>query len=89
MNKKLLLVPVVVLFSACSTVVPLKAGFPDAPSQFFTSCPTLKQLEASPKLSDVSKTVAENYTTYYECSIKNDAWIEWYKNQRKIIESVK
>jgi hypothetical protein len=49
----------------------------------------LKKLDEQPKLSDISKTITENYTTYYECAVKNDAWIEWYEIQKQIFESVK
>ena len=52
-------------------------------------CPQLKSIDDSAKLSDIAKTIAENYTTYHECSIKNDAWLEWYDTQKKIYESVK
>lgn len=73
----------------CSTVVPVKSKFPDVPTQLMNKCPQLKKLDEQPKLSDVSKTITENYTTYYECAVKNDAWIEWYQVQKQIFESVK
>jgi hypothetical protein len=69
--------------------VPVKAKFPEAPSTFFESCVELKKLEKDAKLSDVAKTVTENYTLYHECSIKTQAWIDWYKSQKKIFEDVK
>jgi hypothetical protein len=49
----------------------------------------LEILKDDAKLSDVAKTVTVNYTTYYECAVKNDAWIEWYGVQKLIFESVK
>ena len=71
-------------------MVPVAAKFPDAPGlQASTACPELKQLEDTAKLSDVAKTVVINYTTYYECAVKTDAWIEWYEIQRRIFEGVK
>ena len=73
-----------------STVVPVAVKFPDAPGvQANTPCPDLKQLKDTAKLSDVGKTVAINYSTYYECVVKTDAWIEWYKIQKRIFENVK
>jgi len=36
----------------------------------------------------MTKTVVDNYTTYYECAVKNDAWIEWYQTQQIIFEKV-
>jgi len=41
------------------------------------------------KLSEISKTITQNYTTYYECAVRNDAWIEWYETQKKIYEKLK
>jgi hypothetical protein len=46
-------------------------------------------LKEGAKLSDVATTVTINYSTYYECAVKNDAWIEWYQIQKNIYESVK
>ena len=54
-----------------------------------TACVQLTKLADDVKLSDVSRTVAANYNTYYECAVKTDAWIEWYQVQQKIYESVK
>ena len=41
------------------------------------------------KLREVLKTVTVNYSTYHECKIRVDAWIEWYQTQRTIFEEVK
>jgi hypothetical protein len=49
----------------------------------------LEKLKDDSKLSDISKTVSNNYTTYYECAVKNDAWLEWYEIQKNIYESLK
>jgi len=73
----------------CSTTVPVTAKFPDVPERLLQKCPQLEKLENEAKLSDISKTVTNNYTTYYECAVKDDAWIEWYNIQKKIFESVK
>lgn len=77
------------LFAGCSTVVPVTSKFPDVPERLLVGCPQLQKLEDEAKLSQVSKTVTNNYTTYYDCAVKNDAWIEWYKIQKHIYESVK
>jgi len=71
------------------TSVPVKQKFPEVPNVMREKCPQLKSIDDSAKLSDIAKTITENYTTYHECSIKNDAWIEWYDTQKKIYESVK
>jgi len=52
-------------------------------------CPSLAKLSDDTKLSEIAKTVTSNYTSYHECSIKLDAWIEWYGIQKQIYESVK
>lgn len=78
-----------VLLSGCfSTPVPVKQNFPMAPETLLTPCPELKKLEKDAKLSDVAKTVVENYTLYHECSIKSQAWIGWYKAHKKIFEEI-
>ena len=77
-----LLIVFVLLMTGCSTTVPVPQGL-------LTPCPQLEKLDNGPKLSDVAKTVTTNYTTYYECAIKSDAWIEWYQVQKAIFESVK
>jgi hypothetical protein len=73
----------------CSTTVPVTAKFPEVPERLLEKCPQLKKLDEEAKLSDITKTVTVNYTTYYECAVKNDAWIEWYSIQKHIFESVK
>lgn len=77
-----------VLVSGCS--VPVKPSFPDIPKGLEESCPELQEAKKdSNKLSDLLKTVAINYGQYHECSIKVQAWSEWYKKQKKIFEDSK
>lgn len=74
--------------SGCTTAVPVSAKFPNAPSESaMQACPDLKKLGESSVLSNVAETVADNYSTYYECSIKNDTWIDWYNQQKRIFEN--
>jgi hypothetical protein len=77
-----------ILMSGCSTVVPVTVKFPDAPDRIKIKCPQLKTLNEEAKLSDIAKTVTENYTTYYECAVRNDSWIEWYETQKIIFEKL-
>ena len=78
---------VLAMCSGCSTPVPVTAKFPEAPGKLATQpCPDLQKLKDDAKLSDVSRTVTLNYSSYYECAVKTDAWIEWYQVQRKIFE---
>lgn len=87
--KHFILVAFTVIMTACSTTVPVKAKFPDVPERLLSKCPQLEKLKDDAKLSDISKTVTINYSTYYECAVKSDAWIEWYQIQKNIFESVK
>ena len=84
----LLVLLLLILVSGCSTVVPVTVKFPDAPDRIKVKCPQLKTLSEGAKLSDIAKTVTENYTTYYECAVKHDAWIEWYETQKIILEKL-
>ena len=90
--KLLLLVAFIILAflaTGCSTTVPVTAKFPDVPERLLVKCPQLEKLENEAKLSDIGKTVTNNYTTYYECAVKHDAFVEWYQVQKRIFESVK
>jgi len=78
---------IALLLSGCSTVVPVVAKFPDAPGKgAMTACPALQKLKDDAKLSDVANTVTVNYSTYYECAVRADAWQEWYAVQKIIFE---
>ena len=79
----------IAMLSGCSTTVPVTAKFPHVPERLLVKCPQLEKLGNDVKLSDISKTVNTNYTTYYECAVKHDAFIEWYNIQKNIFESVK
>ena len=77
------------LLVGCSTV-PVTMKFPEAPGNVaMTACPQLQTLQEDAKLSDISKTISVNYGTYYECAVKTDAWIEWYKIQKNIFDKAK
>jgi hypothetical protein len=75
--------------TGCSTTVPVVAKFPEVPKVLLTKCPNLQELSTDAKLSDVAKTITINYSSYYECAVKMDAWIEWYSVQKIIYEGIK
>ena len=80
----------VLLLTGCSTVIPVKAKFPEIPSELAVECPDLEKLPPdTKKLSEVISNVSENYSTYYECQARKEAWVEWYRNQKYIYENVK
>jgi hypothetical protein len=78
------------LITACSTAVPVTQKFPEAPDMLMEKCPELKTI-AGEKISivDFTRVVSENYMTYYQCAAKNDAWSEWYQQQKKIWDQVR
>jgi hypothetical protein len=80
--KNLLLIPVIVLLSGCLATAP---KFPDVPQELLTNCPELNEVANETKeLSKVLDVVVVNYSTYYECRVKVEAWSEWYKQQKKV-----
>lgn len=86
---KYALIIATIMLTGCSTVMPVAPKFPDAPEALRKQCPELKTLQDKTVLSEVAKTVTANYTLYHECSLKNDAWNEWYDKQKSIFEGVK
>jgi hypothetical protein len=85
-----IVVMLMLAITGCSTVVPVVAKFPDAPGRSaMVPCPQLEQIPGEARLSDITKSVVQNYTTYYACAVKSDAWIEWYSVQKKIFEGAK
>ena len=90
MIKTILSLTVALLLAGCATSVPVTAKFPEPPGKLSTTaCPNLQKLNDDAKLSDVAKTVTVNYTEYYICAVKVDAWIEWYNVQKTIFENIK
>lgn len=84
--KLFMLIPAVLL-TGC-LVTPVKRNFPEVPPEIMIACPDLKTVEPTEKLSEVLKVVVDNYGQYHECRAKVDAWVEWYKTQKHIFESV-
>ena len=84
----IIMVMIVILLAGCATAVPVTARFPAAPGETYQqACPDLQKLKDQPQLSEVSRTININYSTYYECAVKLDAWIQWYSAQKLIFES--
>jgi hypothetical protein len=84
---RLILIGLIVL-SGCTTV-PVTVKFPDVPKDMLETCPDLKAVPETTKLSEVLPTVVDNYGQYYTCKDTVDSWIDWYKNQKKIFDSIK
>jgi hypothetical protein len=85
--KKLL---ILLLLAGCSTTVPVARKFPEVPDVLMVPCPPLSQIkEGTTKLSEVVGVVTDNYFEYHKCSDKHDLWMEWFKAQKEIFDSVK
>ena len=85
---KHLIVIAVLLITGCSSV-PVTMKFPDVPKDMLVSCPDLKLVSETTKLSEVLPVIVDNYAQYYTCKDTVDNWIEWYNSQKKIFDSIK
>jgi hypothetical protein len=87
---KILILSLTILLAGCSTAVPVKQKFPEAPQALKEKCESLRKIEGDKvAITEMLKVVIQNYTLYYECSTKVEGWQEWYETQKKIYESVK
>jgi len=79
----LLLLPTLLL-TGCLTTAP---KFPDIPPELQKACPELNEVvKGTVELSKVLDVVVVNYSTYYECRVKVDAWLQWHKEQKEIFD---
>ena len=84
--KKISLFLLLFVVGCATQPVKIVARFPEANKYILEKCSSLIKIETEVKLSDVAKTVSENYSLYHECSAKTDSWIEWYQKQKQIYE---
>jgi len=90
MNKLLILIILLMLSGCFETIMPVKRTFPTAPPILNEACPMLKELPAdTSKLSEFMKTVTENYSKYYQCRVKIDAWLEWHRTQKELFDNIR
>jgi len=86
---KLLIAMFALSLSACVSV-PVERKFPKVPDELMTACAELQTIPAdTTQLSVVVETVVANYGQYRWCQAKTDTWIDWYKEQKKIFDSIK
>lgn len=79
-----------IFLSGCLTAVPIKQSFPSVPETMLTRCLELQKLENnSVVLSEMVKSVVNNYALYHECALKTEAWIEWYETNKLIFNRIK
>ena len=87
---KHLLILATIMLTACASTVTTMSKFPEVPTQLLVACPPLKTIPTDTTVfSELTKTVTNNYTMYYECAIKQEAWAEWFNTQKKIYENLK
>lgn len=83
------ILPILLLLSGCSTVVPVTQKFPEAPQVLLEQCKPLKEVTQDSSLIDLTKVVVENYTQYHLCGELVLGWHQWYKTQREIFKDLK
>lgn len=87
--KRLIIILSTVLLTGCYDNF-VERKFPEVVEDLKSACPLLAQVDPNTtKISEVVDSVVVNYSTYYECKVKVDAWIDWYNTQRANFESVK
>jgi uncharacterized protein YceK len=88
--KYLVIIIITIFLNGCSLLPKLNAAkpkFPEPIKELTEPCPDLKQIEGDKvTITDLLKSVVNNYTLYYQCSVKNHGWNEWYNKQKKIFE---
>jgi|688.fasta_scaffold1560267_2 hypothetical protein len=76
---------IAVAVSGCSTLVPVKQKWPDAPAALQEKCPQLKELgKDQTTLRDLLMVMIDNYAAYYACAGRAHGWQDWYQEQKKI-----
>jgi hypothetical protein len=81
--KYLMLIPLLLL-TGCLATAP---KFPDVPEELKVACPELQEAtKETQELSKLLDVVVVNYSTYYECRVKVDAWLQWHKEQKEIFD---
>jgi hypothetical protein len=70
--------------------MPVKPSFPEALPELTKPCPDLEQIKGDQvAITELLKTVVHNYNLYYQCSLKNEGWNKWYKEQKEIYDKIK
>jgi hypothetical protein len=87
---RLLVILLLLVLSGCQSLIPVQRKFPEAPQVLMEPCPQLQKMsEDSTSLKEMLGVVIENYSTYYQCSVKTQSWQEWYIRQKEVFEEVK
>lgn len=89
--KRILILSLALSLMGCSTAyLSAKPKWPEAVKELQEPCPDLQKIEGDKvAITELLKSVINNYTLYYQCSLKNEGWNTWYNEQKKIYESEK
>lgn len=83
----LLFLPLLTGCLATPVAPPQIPKFPPAALILMQNCPELKTIDTDKiLLSQLTKIITENYTSYHECKVKVDEWIKWYNEQKSNFE---
>jgi len=82
---------VTVVLSACAAPTPVRQTFPQAVPELMEPCDRLRTIVVKDDvaITELLRTVTENYQNYHICSERVAAWQEWYRSQRQINESIR
>lgn len=70
--------------------LPAKPKFPEPVKELTEPCPDLETIKSDQvAITELLKTVVNNYNLYYQCSLKNEGWNKWYKEQKEIYDKIK
>jgi inhibitor of KinA sporulation pathway (predicted exonuclease) len=84
---KLVVLLFVAMLAGCTTIVPVRQQFPDTVPELKQRCEDLMTVKGDTvTITDLLKTVVENYTRYHQCAARVEGWQDWYDAQRKIFE---
>lgn len=78
------------MLSGCITAAPVVYKFPEVPQQLREACAELATVQdQEQQLSELLKTVTDNYSKYHECAVKQRGWVEWYEFNKNLINNIK
>ena len=86
----ILLVTVALAGCGFSKPVLMMPEFPEPVKELTEKCRELQMIEGDAvAITDMLKTVVNNYTLYHQCSLKVNGWNDWYLEQKSIYDEVK
>ncbi len=91
---RLAILVLTIFLSGCSMFTKLvpagKPAWPEATPELMEKCKDLQQITGDVvTMTQLMKSVVDNYTLYYQCSNKVEGWQQWYEEKKKTYESIK